>query len=120
GHVTDAEFILGFSVHYSGGENADEIGEVIWGSPAAKAGLAPGMKLVAVNGRKWTPDILREAVRGAKASKQPVELLVENAEFFQTVKIEAFEGERYPHLEAISGKLDVLSEIAKAKAPAVR
>ena len=120
GHVMDAEFSLGFSVHYPSSENADEIAEVIWGSPAAKAGLAPGMKLIAVNGRKWSPDALRDEIRGAKTTKRPVELLVENDEFFQTVKIEFFEGERYPHLEAISGKADLLGEIAKAKAPAVK
>jgi len=117
GHVMDAEFSLGFSVHYPGVENADEIADVVWGSPAAKVGLAAGMKLIAVNGRKWTPDILREAIRRAKTTKGPVELLVENDEFFQTLKIEFFEGERYPHLEAIAGKADVLGEIAKAKAP---
>src|SRR5215813_11010642 len=81
GHVMDAEFSLGFSVHYPSSENADEIAEVIWGSPAAKAGLAPGMKLIAVNGRKWSPDALRDEIRGAKTTKRPVELLVENDEF---------------------------------------
>ena len=78
------------------------------------------MKLIAVNGRKWTPDILREAIREAKESNKPVELLVENEEFYQTVKIDWHEGERYPHLEKIAGASDVLSEIAKAKAPAVK
>ncbi|HWZ98608.1 MAG TPA: M61 family peptidase [Candidatus Dormibacteraeota bacterium] len=120
GHVIDTEFSLGFSAHYPGGENADEIADVVMGSPAAKAGLAAGMKLVAVNGRKWTPDILREAIRGAKSGKGPIELLVENDDFYQTVKIDWHEGERYPHLEAIAGKTDVLAEIAKAKAPATR
>lgn len=119
-HVIDTEFSLGFSAHYPGGDNADEIADVVVGSPAAKAGLAAGMKLVAVNGRKWTPDILREAIRAAKDSKEPIELLVENEEFYQTVKVDWHEGERYPHLEAIAGKADVLSEIAKGKAPATR
>ncbi len=119
-HAVDAEYALGFFVHYPGSDNADEFAEVVWGSPAAKAGLTAGMKLVAVNGRKWTPDILREAIRGAKGGKEPIELLVENDDFYQTVKIDYHEGERYPHLEAIAGKADVLGEIAKAKAPPVR
>jgi predicted metalloprotease with PDZ domain len=120
GHVFNAEFSLGFTVHASGGDNADEIGELMWGSPAAKAGLAEGMKLVAVNGRKWTPDILHEAIREAKGSSKPIELLVENDEFYQTVKIDWHEGERYPHLEKNAGAADVLSEIAKTRAPAVK
>ncbi len=119
-HVIDAEFSLGFTAHYPGGENADEVAEVTAGSPAAKAGLAAGMKLVAVNGRKWTPDILRDAMRAAKEGKEPIELLVENDEFFQTVKIDWHEGERYPHLEKIAGTTDTLSEIAKMRAAAVK
>ena len=120
GHVMNAEFSLGFSAHYPGGENADEVAEVIAGSPAEKAGLAAGMKLVAVNGRKWTPDILREGIRGAKDGKEPIELLVENDEFYQTVKIDWHGGERYPHLEKIAGTADVLAEVAKMMAAAVK
>jgi predicted metalloprotease with PDZ domain len=120
GHVMNAEFSLGFSAHYPGGENADEVAEVIAGSPAEKAGLAAGMKLVAVNGRKWTPDILREAIRGAKDGKEPIELLVENDDFYQTVKIDWHGGERYPHLEKIAGTADVLAEVAKMRAAAVK
>lgn len=120
GHVFNAEFSLGFTVHGPGGDNADEIGELMWGSPAAKAGLAEGMKLVAVNGRKWTPDILHEAIREAKGSAKPIELLVENDEFYQTVKIDWHEGERYPHLEKSTPVADMLSEITKMRAPAVK
>jgi predicted metalloprotease with PDZ domain len=119
-HTIDAEFSLGFSAHYPGSDNSDEVADVMVGSPAAKAGLAAGMKLVAVNGRKWTPDILREAILAAKSSKEAIELLVENEDFYQTVKVDWHEGQRYPHLERIAGKADLLSEIAKAKAPAVK
>jgi len=120
GHVFNAEFSLGFAVHAAGVDNANEVGEVVWGSPAAKAGMAAGMKLVAVNGRKWSADIFREAIRAAKDGKGPIELLVENDEFYQTVKIDWHEGERYPHLEKIAGAADVLGEIAKMKAAAVK
>jgi len=119
-HIVDTEYSLGFFVHYPGGDNADEIAEAVKGSPAEKAGLTAGMKLVAVNGRKWSPDVLREAIREAKRSSNPIELLVENDEFYQTVKIDWHEGERYPHLEKLAGAADVLGEILKAKAPAVK
>src|SRR5262249_20610438 len=119
-HMVDTEYSLGFFVHYPGGDNSDEIAEVVVGSPAAKAGLAAGMRLVAVNGRKWTPDILREVIRDAKGKKDPIELLVENEDFFQTIKVDWQEGEKYPHLERIAGAANVLGEIAKAKAPPMR
>ena len=117
--VLDAEFSLGFSVHAANGEEADRIEDVIPGSPAANAGLAPGMLLLAVNGRKWTPELLREAIRQTKNSKQPLELLAENDDYFQTYRLEYHGSDRYPHLEAIAGKSDVLSEITRMRAAPV-
>jgi predicted metalloprotease with PDZ domain len=112
----DVEYSLGFHVHASGGEESDRILDVIPGSPADKAGLAPGMHLLAVNGRRWTPEMLRDAIKRAKSNKEPVELLAENNDYFQTFRVEYHGGEKYPHLESISGKSDVLSEITKMKA----
>jgi hypothetical protein len=77
------------------------------------------MRLVAVNGRKWNPDILRDAIARAKNSQDPIELLAQNGDFFQTYRIDYHGGERYPHLEPTAGKTDLLTEIAKMKAPAV-
>jgi predicted metalloprotease with PDZ domain len=119
GHETDVQFSLGFMVHNPGGENNDEITDVIPGSPAAQAGIAPGMKLTAVNGRRWTPEILRDTIRRAKGGSDPIELLVENEEYFHAYRVDYHGGERYPHLERISGKPDVLTEIARMRAPAV-
>jgi predicted metalloprotease with PDZ domain len=118
GRLTDVQFSLGIIAHDPGSENGDELSDVIAGSPAAEAGIAPGMKLLAVNGRRWTPEILREAIRRAKGGKEPIELLVENEEYFHNYRIDYHGGERYPHLER-NGKPDLLSEIARMKAPAV-
>jgi predicted metalloprotease with PDZ domain len=115
----ELQFSLGLLLHGPGGEDGDHILDVIPGSPAANAGLAPGMRLVAVNGRKWSPDILRDAIARAKNSKEPIELLAENGDYFQTYRIDYHGGERYPHLEPLKGKTDVLTEIMKMKAPAV-
>jgi predicted metalloprotease with PDZ domain len=115
----ELQFSLGLLLHAPGGEDGDRILDVIPGSPAASAGLAPAMRLVAVNGRKWNPDILRDAIARAKNSKDPVELLAENGDFFQTYRIDYHGGERYPHLEPVSGKTDLLTEIAKMKAAAI-
>jgi len=119
GRTTDVQFSLGFIAHDPGGEESDEVSDVIPGSPAAQAGIAPGMKLIAVNGRRWNPDGLREAIRQASGGHEPIELLIENEDFFRTYKIDYHGGERYPHLERISGKPDLLSDIARMKAAAV-
>ncbi len=118
-HLTDVQFSLGFLVRDSGGENGDEVSDVIPGSPAALAGIAAGMKLVAVNSRKWNPEDLHAAIKQAKGGREPIELLIENEDFFQTYRVDYHGGERFPHLEKISGKPDLLGEIAKMKAPAV-
>jgi hypothetical protein len=72
------------------------------------------MKLLAVNGRRWSKDVLRDGIRETRRGK-PLELLVENGEFFQTYKLDYAGGERYPHLEREMGKPDVLTEIIRAK-----
>jgi predicted metalloprotease with PDZ domain len=117
-HAIDVSFSLGFGAHVPGGDDANSVIDVIPGSPAANAGIAPGMHLVAVNGRRWSPDILRAAIRSAKNSKEPIELLLENDDYFRVYSLDYHGGERYPHLTATGGA-DVLSEIAKRHAPAV-
>jgi hypothetical protein len=76
------------------------------------------MKLVAVNGRRWNPDWLRVAIRDAKNSREPIRLLLENDDYYQTLEIDYHGGERYPHLESLH-TADVLSEISRHRAPAV-
>jgi predicted metalloprotease with PDZ domain len=117
--AVEFQFSLGIIVRLPGGEDSGHLYDVIPGSPAAGVGLAAGMRLIAVNGRKWSPDILHDAIARAKNSKNSIELLVENGDFFQTYRIDYHGGARYPHLEPISGKADLLTEITKMKAPAV-
>jgi predicted metalloprotease with PDZ domain len=119
GQEMDLEYSLGFEVHLIGGEESDRILDVIPGSPAAKAGISYGLRLVAVNGRKWTPELLRSAIQRAKTSKEPIDLLAQNGDYFRTYHVDYHDGERYPHLEAISGKPDVLGAISKMKAGAI-
>ena len=83
--------------------------------PAAKAGVLPGMQIIAVNGRAFTADALHDALRAGKTSKEPLELIVKNADYFKTVRIDYHGGERYPHLERNS-QPDLLSDILKPHA----
>ena len=108
GKFADFSFSLGFGINEDG-----KLGDVIVGSPAYQAGLGPGMKLVAVNGRKWSPSSLHEAVKAAQGSDRPIELLVENAQFFKTYSVAYHDGEKNPHLERVSGQPDVLGDILK-------
>ena len=67
--------------------------DVIPGSPADKAGIGPAMNIVAVNGRRWTAELLRTAIQAARTNAAPIELLFENDDYFQTCKVDYHEGE---------------------------
>jgi predicted metalloprotease with PDZ domain len=101
----DASYSLGFAVKEDG-----TLSDVIYGSPAYAAGIGPEMKLVAINGRAWSKDVLLDALRASKDSKEPIDLLIENAKFFKTYSIAYHDGIRSPHLERAEGA-DVLGEI---------
>jgi predicted metalloprotease with PDZ domain len=109
---TDMRMSIGLIVKEDG-----YIMDVIPGSPADKAGLGSAMKLVAVNGRRWTPEILRVAVKSAAADTAPVELLVENEDYFKTCKLDYRGGEKYAQLERNPAKPDLLGEILKPLTP---
>jgi len=102
---TDAFYSLGFRLREDGGFQ-----DVISGSPAYVAGIGPTMKLVAVNGRRWSGNVLRDALRASHNSNAPIDLLVENAGFFKTYSIPYHDGLRYPHLER-NGNADLLGAI---------
>jgi predicted metalloprotease with PDZ domain len=91
------------------------ITDTIKGMPAAQAGVSPGMKLIAVNGRQYSPDVLRDALKAGKGGTSPLELLVENTDYYKTYKLDYHGGERYPHLVRDESKPDLLTEIYKAK-----
>jgi predicted metalloprotease with PDZ domain len=107
---TDFSYSLGMSL---GKDN--KIGGVAWNSLAFKAGLAPGMVLVAVNGEAASGDVLKDAVTEAKGGKQPIVLLVNSFDHISEVRLDYHEGLRYPHLERIAGTPDRLSLILAPK-----
>lgn len=107
-NVVDARFSIGLSLDDKGG-----IQDVIWGSVAGAAGIAPGTTLVAVNGRKYTPDVLRDALAEGVHDKRPLELLVVSGDFYKSYSLDYHAGERYAHLVRDESKPDMLDEIIK-------
>jgi predicted metalloprotease with PDZ domain len=109
-HFIDVAYSIGIDLREDG-----TITDTVEGMPAALAGIGPGMKLIAVNGRHYSPEVLRDALRTGKTSTAPLELLVENTDYFKTYALDYHGGERYPHLVRDDSKPDLLSEIYKAK-----
>lgn len=98
-------YSLGFNVRDDG-----TITDVIPGSPAAKAGLGPAMKLVGVDGRKLTKESLDDAL---KVHHGKVELLVTNSDFYKILEVDYRGSARHPHLEREAGKSDLLQVIGR-------
>ena len=103
---SDFRYSLGFSTGESGNLN-----DVLAGSPAARAGLGTQTQIIAVNGRKFSPDTLHKAVADAKDPGRSISLIVLDDDLYRTVVIPYHGGERYPHLERVSGAHDVLGLI---------
>jgi len=103
---------------YSIGLNVNPEGMVtdsIVGGPAFEAGISSGMKVIGVNGRVYTPELLEDAIKEAKDTSKAITLLVVVDDYFQTSTIDYHGGDRYPHLVRDEGKPDYLDEIIKAQ-----
>jgi predicted metalloprotease with PDZ domain len=72
---------------------------VFWNSPAFKANIVNGAKIIAVNGYAYSKDGLTSAINAAKDAKAPVRLMVERNKRFEQIDIAYSGGLRYPHLE---------------------
>ena len=103
-------YSLGISINKQGA-----ISGVEWGSPAFNAKVGVGGMLVAVNGRTYKQDKLRDAIIANKGGKQPIELLIKTDDVYRTVVIDYRDGLRYPHLTRIEGTPDRLMAILSAK-----
>jgi predicted metalloprotease with PDZ domain len=102
----DARWSLGMRVGTTG-----HIGDVIVGSMAEKAGIGPGFKVIAVNGRAFAPELLRAAIKDAVGKGPAIELILENTGYYKTVRIEYHDGEKYPQLVRVDGTPDRLDDI---------
>jgi predicted metalloprotease with PDZ domain len=104
-HAANLSYSIGLVVNQNG-----HINDVQWNGPAFQAGLVPGLSIVAVNGREFSIDSLKDAIDAAKTSQAPIQLLVKNVDVYSTVKIDYHGGSRYPHLVRGDGK-DVIGAI---------
>ena len=87
------------------------IADVREGSPAWQAGMAPGMKIVAVDGQAYTGDVLKFVSTQAEHSNGATAFLVQQDGWYHTCQVNYHGGPKYPHLVRISGKPDMLARI---------
>jgi len=99
---------------YSGGftvGNDGKIGSVLWDSAAFNAGITVGSQIVAVNGRNFSMDAIKDAIKAAAGKGPAPQLLIHDGDVYKTVALDWHGGLRYPRLEKVGkgqGTLDAL------------
>ncbi len=109
----------GVNVRYSAGlvlSDQGDVLDVIPGSPADRSGMVAGAKVLAANGRQFSAETIRAAIKDAKGGATPIELITKDGDIYKTFRLDCYTGERYPDLERDATQPDLLSDIARAHA----
>lgn len=96
-------------------ENAGKVVDVLWGGPAFKAGLAPGMQLMSVDGQPYSTQVLRAEIIHAQKSGAPLHIQAKDDGVVELYTVHYDGGLRYPHLVRVPGQTDYLEEILAPK-----
>jgi predicted metalloprotease with PDZ domain len=110
--IVDLSLSLGIWVKKDGA-----VADVVVGSPAWQAGFGPGMKVVAVDGVKWSPEAAAAALPAAAHRTAPIAVTVEQGDEIRVLQIDYHGGERHPHLERDPARPDLLQAILAPKQP---
>ncbi|HEX4959857.1 MAG TPA: M61 family peptidase [Thermoanaerobaculia bacterium] len=106
----DWRFSLGFSV-----SKKEVVQDVLPDSPAGRAGLVAGEKVLGVGGHVYSERAVEAALAEAKGGSTPLEIVTADGDSIRVHKLDYHGGPRYPHLERIEGRPDVLADVLKAR-----
>ena len=85
--------------------------DIVPDSAAGRAGLAPAVKVVGVNHRVYSAELLREAIVNAETTPGAINLLTISSGYYAEFSVDYHQGLRSPHLTRITGKPDLLTTI---------
>lgn len=108
----------GVNAMYSVGLFLDRQGtveDVLWNGPAFKAGLAPGMKLIAIDGHPYSTEVLRSEIARTNESKAQLQIVAMEDGVTETYTVHYHGGLKYPHLVRVPGTTDYLQQILAPK-----
>jgi predicted metalloprotease with PDZ domain len=100
-------YSLGFAVK----DEAAVITAVVPGTPADAAGIAPGSNLIAVNDRKYSKDVLEDALKAGGDAARDIRLLLQKDDMFSTAELHYAGHARHPRLERDPSTPDLLTTI---------
>ena len=108
-------FSIGIEIDDKDKNNDGSVSQVIWDSPAFKAKLTEGAQILAINGAAYSAEVLKDAIRSAKGTKSPIELIVKIGDRFMVARLDYHDGLRYPHLAREAPESPRLDEILTAR-----
>lgn len=95
-HGVDLTYTIGAAFTEEG-----TIAAIQWGSLLFNEGVTVGAEVLAVNGRAFSGDGLRNAIRDAKGGREPIHLLIRKGDEYRDIALRYFDGLRYPALERV-------------------
>jgi len=107
--IADLTYAIGATVNSEG-----QLTNVLWDGPLFKAGLAIGARIVAVNGKAFETERLKNAVKASKDGGK-IELIVRVGDDVRTLTIDYRGGLRYPRLERVEKTPARIDAIVSAK-----
>ena len=87
------------------------VSQIIWDSPAFKAGITEGAQILAINGTVYDADVLKDSIRSAKDAGTSLELIVKIGDRYRVARVDYHGGLRYPHLERDAAATPLLDAI---------
>ncbi|WP_129792330.1 M61 family peptidase [Sphingosinicella sp. CPCC 101087] len=88
-----------------------EVRDVVPGSPAFEAAIAPGARILEIDGQRWSIDAARERILAGRTGTRPLRLRVRSGPLERVVDILYRGGLQIPHLRRAPGTEDGLSRI---------
>jgi len=98
-NTLDLTYSLGVTLKDDG-----TVSSTLWDGPAFNAGIVNATKVVAVNGKAYSEDAIKDAITAAKGGSKPIELLVRRGDQFLTMPVSWNGGLRWPWLERASAR----------------
>ena len=96
-------------------DHQGKVEDVLWKGPAFKAGLAPGMNLVAIDGHPYNTGALDSEIVHAQKSGQPLQITAKIDGVVATYSVDYTGGPKFPHLVRVPGTTDYLQQILAPK-----
>jgi predicted metalloprotease with PDZ domain len=106
----DEMFTVGLFLNSQG-----KVEDVLWNGPSFQAGLAPGMQLVAVDGRPYSTEVLRDEMVQAQKTGKPLQITAAGDGVTKVHTVHYDGGLKFPHLVRVPGTTDYLEQILAPK-----